>query len=215
VQFGSYIGRLCFFCLTAVICIAITSKLHAQAPQDTVDVEIVSDTVVDHSNDSTFINSRGKVINIKTYSKRFQPRKALLYSAIVPGLGQAYNKKYWKLPIIYGGFIMLGTVVVVYNNFYVKYRNELISVVADPTYPTTYGYTEEQLRTVVDTYRRQRDYFIVLSGFLYVLQFIDAHVDAHLKEFDLNPQLKLSLEPSVQQNALIGSISGVSLVLKF
>ncbi len=104
---------------------------------------------------------------------------------------------------------------VVYNNFYFKYRAELISVVADPTFPTTYGYTEAQLRTVVDTYRRQRDYFIVLGGFLYVLQFVDAHVDAHLKEFDLNPQLKLSWEPSVQQSPLIGSITGVALTLKF
>ena len=77
------------------------------------------------------------------------------------------------------------------------------------------GFSETQLRSITDTYRRQRDYFLILNAFWYILQMVDAHVDAHLKEFDLNPQLKLGLSPAVQQNYITGQTSGLTLTLKF
>ncbi|CAN5344640.1 hypothetical protein BH10BAC4_BH10BAC4_11190 [soil metagenome] len=167
------------------------------------------------ANDSLVTLKNGKVVNIKSYSARFNPRKALLYSAILPGAGQVYNKKYWKVPLVYGGFVILGSFAAAYNSLYNKYRHELIGVVADPNFPTSKGYTEAQLRTVVDTYRRQRDFFIIINGFWYLLQLVDAHVDAHLKDFDLNPQLKLSLRPDVQQNGLTGRTNGFAITLTF
>ena len=60
--------------------------------------------------DSLYIDRKGKVVSIRSYAGKFNPRKALLYSAIFPGAGQAYNRKYWKLPMVYGGFIALGMV---------------------------------------------------------------------------------------------------------
>ncbi|MBY0435896.1 MAG: hypothetical protein K2U26_17525 [Cyclobacteriaceae bacterium] len=156
-----------------------------------------------------------RVITIETYAKRFNPRKALLYSAILPGMGQVYNKKYWKLPIVYGGFFMLGYLASTYNTFYNQYKGELFGLLNDPTSKAPSGLNVTQLRNQIENYRRQRDYFIVLTGFWYVLQFIDAHVDAHLMEFKLNPQLKVRVEPNIEQNALIGRTSGVLLVLKF
>jgi len=179
------------------------------------EVPMVGDTIR-HTNDSLIIRKGGKVITAESYAKRFQPRKAILYAAVLPGMGQAYNKKYWKMPIVYGGFLVLTSFAISYNNLYEKYKNELFYMLDDPSITTSpSGYTKEQLRSVIDTYRRQRDYFIILDGFMYILQLVDAHVDAHLKEFDLNPQLKVTLQPSVQQNYLTGRTSGISLTLKF
>src|SRR3954470_8672285 len=82
-------------------------------------VEVARDSV-ETSSDSMRIMKNGKVITIESYAQRYQPRKALLYSAVFPGLGQAYNKKYWKLPIVYGGFGIITAVVITYNQLYVE-----------------------------------------------------------------------------------------------
>jgi len=179
-------------------------------------VEIVKDTTLA---DSIVIVRRGKVITAEEYKARFIPRKALLYSAVLPGMGQIYNKKYWKLPIVYGGFYIITTVAFRYNDLYNESKTELYAIVRDPGYvssnPEYANYTESQLRSVNEYYRRQRDFFLILDGLWYLLQFVDAHVDAHLRDFDLNPQLKVSLGPSMQQSPFYGQAAGVSLTLKF
>jgi hypothetical protein len=165
--------------------------------------------------DTVIIVRRGKVITPEQYAARYVPRKALLYSAVFPGMGQVYNKKYWKLPIVYGGFYMLTYVAFQYNDLYNQYKEELFAVVRDPAYVPPSGYTEQQLRSVTEFYRRQRDFFLILDGMWYLLQLVDAHVDAHLRDFDLNPQLKVSLGPSLQQHPFYGQASGMSLTIKF
>lgn len=177
-------------------------------------VEIVKDTT-QKSGDSLIIVRRGKVITAEEYKARYVPRKALLYSAVFPGMGQVYNKKYWKLPIVYGGFYMLTYVALGYNDLYNESKQELYAVVRDPTFIPPSGYTESQLRSVTEFYRRQRDFFLILDGMWYLLQLVDAHVDAHLRDFDLNPQLKVSLGPSMQQSPFYGQATGFSLTLKF
>lgn len=171
------------------------------------------------TNDTTGISSdsvrlkSGKIVNIRSYASRFDPRKALFYSAILPGAGQVYNKKYWKVPLVYGGLIGLIAVVKFYNDAEVKYKGELYYLLSNPgltTYPGT-THTEESLRRTVDQARRQRDYFLIFTSFMYILQMIDAHVDAHLKEFDLNPKLHVRVEPSFTP----GSGMGMGLTLRF
>jgi len=155
----------------------------------------------------------GKVVHIKTYAARFDPRKAMLYSAILPGAGQVYNKKYWKVPLVYGGILGLAAVVKFYNDLQTRYKGELFYLLNNPalqTYPGTYN-TPTSLRSAIDQSRRQRDYFTILTGFMYILQFVDAHVDAHLKEFDLNPQLHVKIEPSM----LPGNSLGLGLTFRF
>ena len=156
-----------------------------------------------------------KVIDIETYAARFNPKKALMYSAVLPGLGQAYNKKYWKVPLVYGGFFVFGYLIDFYQGEYVRYKNELFLVINDPTQTAPSGLPESQLRTIVDRAKRERDFFIILGGMWYLLQIVDAHVDAHLKEFDVNPQLRISLEPMIEQSPMIGRSQGVSLIIKF
>lgn len=177
------------------------------------------DSLAVSEDDSLIIQSRDTVL-MKSYAARYDPRKALLYAAIVPGLGQIYNKKYWKLPLVYGGFIAIGYGINFYQKGYNKYKEQLY-------YNLENGYTEDNdirpgdsyttanYRRIVDQYKRQRDLMIILMGGMYLLQIIDAHVDAHLKEFDLNPNLQVSIQPTVEQNSLIGRQSGVSLIIKF
>jgi hypothetical protein len=75
--------------------------------------------------------------------------------------------------------------------------------------------TTGQLRTIVDKARRERDFMVILMGGMYLLQMVDAHVDSHLKEFDLNPNLQVSIEPAMRQNAMTGTTTGLALVFKF
>jgi len=179
----------------------------AQEKADTTVKVVVTDT--------TLINSNQPVDSIRSYANRFDPRKALLFAAVLPGSGQVYNKKYWKLPLVYGGLGLLINTVLFYQTAYVKYKHELFIKINDPNAIVPSGLPPDQLRSIVDQARRQRDYFLVLSGLMYILQMVDAHVDAHLKEFDLNPKLQANFEPRMIQDSMLGRSSGVALIIKF
>ncbi len=149
------------------------------------------------------------------YARRYNPRKALLYAAVFPGLGQVYTKKYWKLPLVYGGLGVTAYAINFYQQGYAKYRAELFEVLGTGAPLSNSGFTEAQLRTLIDRYRRERDFMIIVLGGVYILQMIDAHVDAHLKEFDLNPRFRVSVLPVSEQNPMAGRITGMGLFLKF
>lgn len=168
-----------------------------------------------YSKETDTLKNPDKVITIESYAARFSPRKALMYSAVVPGLGQAYNKKYWKVPFVYGVFFGFGYLINFYQGEYNRYKDELFLVINDPTQTAPSGLRENQLRDVIDRAKRERDFYVILGGLWYVLQIVDAHVDAHLKEFEVNPQLKLTLEPMMEQSPMIGRSQGVSLLIKF
>ncbi|MBX2963470.1 MAG: hypothetical protein KF687_13235 [Cyclobacteriaceae bacterium] len=157
---------------------------------------------------------------LKNYAQRYNPQKALLYAAVVPGLGQVYTKKYWKLPLVYGGIGATGYAINFYQQGYQEFRGQLFYNLENglrnegDVNPNT-GYTTAQLRTITDRYRRERDFMLIVMLGVYVLQMIDAHVDAHLREFDLNPQLRVRLEPSFNDDMLLGRTGGLSLKIKF
>lgn len=177
------------------------------------------DSLAVDTGDSLVTEGRDTLL-LKSYAARYDPRKALLYAAVVPGLGQIYNKKYWKLPLVYGGMFALGYAINFYQDGYTEYKAKLYFNLEngceddDCVYPGD-SYTTANYRRIVDQYKRERDFMIILMGGVYLLQIIDAHVDAHLKEFDLNPKLQMSVRPTVEQNELIGRQSGISIVLKF
>ena len=152
---------------------------------------------------------------LQSYATRYDPRKALLYAAILPGLGQIYNKKYWKLPLVYGGFIGFGYGISFYQKGYTKYKSELFDMLDTDSTISPSGFTEDQLRTIVDRYRRERDFMIILMAGMYLLQMVDAHVDAHLKEFDLNPNLHVRVQPTWESDTMIGRSAGFSIKLRF
>lgn len=169
--------------------------------------------------DSLIVESQDTVL-LKSYASRYDPRKALLYAAVLPGLGQIYNKKYWKLPLVYGGFIALGYGINFYQTGYTKYKRHLYfnlenNLSADTDRNPDVDISTATLRSLVTRYRRERDFMIILMGGMYLLQIVDAHVDAHLKEFDLNPRLQVSIEPTMYQDVMLGRQAGVSLYIKF
>ena len=177
------------------------------------------------ADDSLLMGGGPDTVLLKSYAARYDPRKALLYAAVVPGLGQIYNKKYWKLPLVYGGFFGIGYAINFYQDNYKTYKVQLFYSLDNgyegdtETNPDTdtnpAGYTTGQLRTIVDKSRRERDFWVIMMGAMYILQMVDAHVDAHLKEFDLNPNLRVSIQPAVEQNELLGRQNSLSVIIKF
>ncbi len=177
--------------------------------------------VIDSSrnNDPILLDSdkQVNVEEIETYADKWVPRKASLYASVVPGLGQIYNRKYWKLPLVYGGLIALGVTANFYDNEHDKFRSELFQLLQDDSFQPPSGANEEQLRSAVDDARRERDFYLIMTGVFYLLQILDAHIDAHLKEFDLNPDLKVVIDPVVERNQFARKSfnAGLSLKLKF
>lgn len=190
------------------LALILVAAFPAFAQQDSV--KITRDTI--------FLEPQDTIL-LKSYAKRYNPRKALLYAAVVPGLGQVYNKKYWKLPLVYGGFYLLGKTIGDYNDIYVEYKNHLFFNIengySDTQINPNIKLTTPQLRRIVDKARRERDLFVILIGGMYLLQIVDAHVDSHLKEFDLNPNLKASIRPTVTNDVWVGRQTGMSLTFRF
>jgi hypothetical protein len=130
-----------------------------------------------------------------------RPSKAAFYSAVLPGLGQAYNKKYWKIPIVYGG---LAAGLYFYsdnNDKYHDYRNaykrRLEGYKDDPYYGI---YSDQTLINAQRQFRRNRDISLLVTVGVYVLNIIDANVDAHLLQFNVNNNL--TLRPDVYPNEI-------------
>ncbi|MBN8863413.1 MAG: hypothetical protein J0H92_08580 [Sphingobacteriales bacterium] len=152
----------------------------------------------------------------------YNPGKAALRSAIIPGWGQVYNRKYWKVPIVYGA---LGTTagIFFYNlknyrdtrfAYRVKYNmrvnftdSALYSQIKDVLKPLS----ESSLRSYRDQFRRDIDYSAVFFLIMWGLNVVDAAVDAHLKSFDVSPDLSLRIKPGRSE---IAGTTGLSLVLQ-
>lgn len=141
-------------------------------------------------------------------------------SAILPGAGQVYNKKWWKLPIIYGGFGGLGYLVVFNTNEYQTYRNAyLLRLDDDATTVDQFDgiYTDANLVELKDSYRRNRDFALIGCVLLYAMNVIDANVDAHLFNFDVSEDLSMHIEPKailLGSNKFPNAGIGISLRLK-
>jgi hypothetical protein len=141
------------------------------------------------------------------------PKRATIYSAILPGLGQAYNKKYWKIPIIYAGFGTIGYFIGWNNNYYKTYKLAYSDLTDDdpdtdsyldilpPGYnlddPTTKNNFKTSLTKGQNYYRRNRDLLVISMIGFYGLNIIDASVDAHLFDFDISEDLTMNWQPTV------------------
>lgn len=154
--------------------------------------------------------------------KAHSPRVAAIRSAILPGLGQIYNKKYWKLPIVYGA---LGTCagIFIYNfsnykntrfAYRVKYNmrvNRTDSALFSQIKSDLKPLSEESLRFYRNQFRRDIDYSALVFILLWGLNVVDATVDAHLKSFDISPDLSLQFKPGYSE---LARTNGISVVLK-
>lgn len=125
------------------------------------------------------------------------PKKAALLSAVFPGLGQAYNKKYWKMPIIYLGGAALGYSIGFNHSQYVKYRDAYKYRLEGKTDDFIDVYTDADLNYLQKSYNRYRDLSVIGASLLYILNIIDASVDAHLLTFDVSDDLSLRFQPLI------------------
>lgn len=197
----------------------------AFAQEDTLSRPIIADSL-------PAIAEPVKEKKVDSVIKVHSPRKAIIRSAIIPGWGQIYNKKYWKLPLVYGALGISGGVF--FSNlknyrdtrfaYKAKYKASLAAF--DPANPrpgpyqdsTDYRkikpellpYSLESLRFNRDEFRRYVDYSALVFIVLWGLNVVDAAVDAHLKSFDVSPDLSMRIKPGYSNMA---GTKGVSLVL--
>ena len=143
-------------------------------------------------------------------------KKSTRLSAILPGLGQINNKQYWKIPIIYGGYSVIGHYIKFNNNMYQEFRTALIHETDDNilTINPFPNFSESGLERNMDFWRRNRDLLIIFSGVYYLLNIADAHIFAHLKDFDTNDNITLKIKPSIE-NLNNTKVIGLSLNINF
>lgn len=155
--------------------------------------------------------------NSPIIKQQFNPTKAGLYSAVFPGLGQYYNKKYWKIPIVFGA-IGTGLGVTLYNDKqYKRYRTAFVAELngQEHEFSDVAGVDKTVLGNAQDQAKRQRDYAIAITGLVYILNIVDAVVDAHLFEGRNDPDLALSPTIISDGLGLQNSKAGLALNFKF
>ena len=141
-------------------------------------------------------------------------------STFLPGLGQFYNKKYWKIPIVYAGFGVLGYFIFFNADYYATYKYAYI----ESSHGTTNGnyssltqrYTPEELLSAREYYRRNLEISCILTALWYALNILDATVDAHLYTFNISDKLSMKVEPDMQLTGFnYKPAAGVKLSLHF
>lgn len=228
-----------------LVCLAFISCSSWGFAQDAKSFEIKADSSrIEAAADSTVrsvmlaADSLPNPAQIKMEFKP-DPKKAVLM-ALVPGLGQIYNRKFWKLPIVYGG--LMGCMYAVtwnnrnYQDYSTAYKDimmdaeepnrpveefhtswqDFLGVGYDPKEWVTNTNFQTQLKNRKDYYRRYRDLSIIITVGVYALSIIDAYVDAQLFDFDISPDLSMHWEPSVTPQTAYSSRSyGLNCSIKF
>ena len=130
---------------------------------------------------------------------RHKSKRATLYSAILPGAGQIYNRKYWKAPIVWGGMGLCAYLIADNTRKYERYRDGYVALVDnDPSTVSEFeGANASSVRKVADTYHTGRDQSCIARVAVYVLNVVDATVDAHFVRFDVGDDLSLHLRPGL------------------
>jgi hypothetical protein len=199
-----------------VVFLLIGQCLYAQVPSnDTISAAVLpKDTV----------QAKKPVLTTLEDSTKKRARTAAIRSAMLPGLGQIYNKKYWKLPIVYGALGVTGYIFFDNLKTYREYRfaysarfkaAKLNATAADSAdyyklKPEYKLYQPESIRSARDRFRKYIDYSVLFFVVFWGLNVVDATVDAHLKGFDVSPDLSLHIRPGHSDMA---GTNGLSLVL--
>ena len=158
-----------------------------------------------------FTGISGKRLRRDWSTWRPDPKRALWLAIVIPGGGQIYNRKYWKLPIVYGGFLGCVYALTWNGQMFSDYSQAFLDIMdSDPStksyekmLPPRYDITgkEERFKGIFkskkDTFRRFRDLSIFAFGGVYLLSVIDAYVDAELSTFDISHDLSLEIQPTI------------------
>ena len=201
----------------------LSTVLHSQVEQDSPAVAKPADSL------RTDLKEKGitveEVIFVKKEINPLAPSKAAFYSAVFPGLGQIYNKRYWKVPIVWGA-IGWGTYQFVeLNNQYNLFRDafkrrragftddQLFDLNNDGVGP---DFADSSLQNAQERLQRDRDLWLVVTIGFYALNIIDANVDAHLKQFNVNEQLAYEIKPYFDFNEITNDLNfGLAITFTF
>ena len=138
------------------------------------------------------------------------PKRAGIYSAIIPGAGQVYTKKYWKVPIIYAGLITSAYYIKKNNDSFLLYKGAYLDRLnGDYSDEFQNQYSDSDLKTLTDYYRRNREVSILLFTLTYLLNIVDASVNAHLLDYDISDNLSINIKPEhlVKDNISVLTLS--------
>lgn len=199
----------------ALLCIVLPYSIYGQT--DSV-VTSADSVVIDAGGATVFADSvveDAAVANSDTtiLKKPFQPnpKKAGMYSSILPGMGQLYNRQYWKLPIVYAAFGTAGFFIKYNYDKYIEFRSAYITrldaTTANDALPL---YSADDIKRQQDLYRKDLDIIVLVTAVAYAAQILDAVASAHLKNFDITPDISMNVEPVLQNN-----YAGVGLVFRW
>ncbi len=162
--------------------------------------------------ESITINSKPETDEFEEPEKIHLPRKATMYSAVLPGLGQIYNGQAWKAPFIYAGFAAFAYGIDWNNSYYLNYKkayyhlndnnpnttfyNELLNMEIDEFNPP--GTLNQSIMQKIEYYSRQRTLVIIGTAAFYLLNIVDANVNAHFLDFDISEDLTFNLQPMIE-----------------
>jgi hypothetical protein len=176
--------------------------------QQTEAQNVVFDTIGNAILTADTVVKEAKTAKVVKAKKPHSPQKATIMSACLPGLGQVYNGKWWKVPIVYAGLGGLGYLV--YNNYYeyssylhaYEYKTgDLPEGVTLNEHETDLAnrYADSQLQTYKESYRRDFEFYTILTIAWYGLNIVDACVDGHLYNYDISDDLSFSIDPYLRQ----------------
>jgi len=206
---------------TCLLLLFIVSSQFISA-QNIVADSITNDSILKVKADKEIIagkNNAAPADSVKV--KLHSPKKAAWMSAVLPGLGQIYNKKYWKLPIIYVGFGVIGYLGYNYYTKFDKYKETYMFRSGLDSNATDFFpeiASKDLLYENWNYYRRNFELTCIFGSLLYILNIIDASVDGHLYRFDISDDLSLKIEPDLNSLSYYGGRNfsgGVKLSVKF
>lgn len=152
------------------------------------------------SDSSSIFEGEQRVIKHEDLALEHSPKKATILSAVLPGAGQIYNKKYWKAPIVWVGIGAAIAVSQVHREKYHYWKDQYLRRL-DPDQQDDFpGSTEQSLEDIKASYKQDMETAYIVAGLIYILQILDANVDAQLMSFDVSDDLSLNLNPNAIPN---------------
>jgi len=215
-------------CILVLVILLMSAGVRAQI--DSIKNQLPRDTVARLIN-KPIVQKAVEQLPDTFSTKAFKPDpfKVVWMAAILPGAGQIMNRKYWKLPIVYGGFLGCAYAISWNSKNYTSYRTAYLDIIryrTDPSFaaivdkdhskvsfyqilpkgydiPAYGGFSgyETKLKTAQDGFRRYRDLSIIISIAYYAMTIVDAYVDAQLYDFDISPGLSMRIQPALLANS--------------
>lgn len=208
----SFYILLVFFAFWSICCKAQTTDTTIHNQKKTIDT-LASSTQAITDTTHKVADSTQQLAVVKK-PKIFQPipKKAGLFSAILPGAGQFYNRQYWKIPIIYGGLAVAAYFINDNLNNYLDFRQAYISSINNTKRTDKYAnlYSTPQLQILQADYSKYLDLTVLFTGIGYIAQILDAVAYAHLHNFDISEDLSLRVKPEAFPQG-----AGIGLVVNF